>query len=483
MNELIFLRPYFLIFLLPLLAGVLFHLKRKNHQTQNFIAPHLLPLFTKKELTKNRHISSLILLVSLFCTVIGLAGPAYKSELPIKPEPDNLVILFGMDRTLYADDVTPSRLVAAKAAVLNIIKQNPEANIALVAFAGTAHLVSPFTNDFETLKFFIDALSPEVMPETGFKPVNAIKLAATLQSQLPANAKTRLLLLADQMTSLQSDRIIEFLHPLHLKMDLLVTGTDKGSVIPLPDGRLLKSPSGQVILAKTPVNLLTGLTTKLGSHLIGLSDIKNYWHQIHISDTAVFKPYQYIDIGSYFFLPLLALALFFRKGHFFLFVICLYQQPRAEAADFSLTSLMNDSYRQVATWLGDPIWQGNAYFRAGDYEKALSAYQKSDSAVAFYNQGNAYAYLQNANKAIEAYSHALLKDPDMKEAKENKAILELWLKQQNPDYEQNVAIETLQNKTKANIEQALLFMRNQSENSGNLLKRRFEMQRQQQLGQ
>jgi Ca-activated chloride channel homolog len=70
----------------------------------------------------------------------------------------------------------------------------------------------------------------------------------------------------------------------------------------------------------------------------------------------------------------------------------------------------------------DPMWQGAAWYRAGEFEKAAQAFARRDSAEAFYNQGNAQVLLGKYDAAIASYDRVLEKRPDWKEAVENRAL-------------------------------------------------------------
>jgi Ca-activated chloride channel family protein len=87
-------------------------------------------------------------------------------------------------------------------------------------------------------------------------------------------------------------------------------------------------------------------------------------------------------------------------------------------------------YQKAAKQFKDSQWQGSAHYKAGEYEQALQAFKQSDTAQALYNQGNSLAQLQKVDEAIEAYKKALVKDPDLSDAKENLAKLEELKKQQ-----------------------------------------------------
>jgi len=94
-------------------------------------------------------------------------------------------------------------------------------------------------------------------------------------------------------------------------------------------------------------------------------------------------------------------------------------------------------YQQAAKQFKDSQWQGSAHYKAGEYEQALQAFKQSDSAQAFYNQGNSLAQLQKVDEAIAAYKDALEKDPDLSDAKDNLAKLEELKKQQDQQKQQS----------------------------------------------
>ena len=53
----------------------------------------------------------------------------------------------------------------------------PGARAALIAYAGSAHLVVPLTSDPEVISFFASELEPDLMPLAGDEPVQALTLA------------------------------------------------------------------------------------------------------------------------------------------------------------------------------------------------------------------------------------------------------------------------------------------------------------------
>ncbi|HAH44720.1 tetratricopeptide repeat protein [Gimesia sp.] len=81
-------------------------------------------------------------------------------------------------------------------------------------------------------------------------------------------------------------------------------------------------------------------------------------------------------------------------------------------------------YQEAAKVFQDPRWQGTAWYRAGEFEKAAQAYARASTPQAKFNAGNAWMLLGKYETAIEQYDQALKLRPEWKEAEENRAIAE-----------------------------------------------------------
>ena len=174
MTDLIFLRPYALILFIPLLILFYFSLSKKTRR-QNYITENILTALTKYT-PKERIIKSpFLLLILSSIAIFALAGPAIPKKTTLAKNTMHAIAILAMDTSMYADDLKPSRLAVTKSKIDAFLSENSSANIALIAFAGSAHIISPFTDDHNTLLHFIDALNPSVMPESGFNSVEAIK--------------------------------------------------------------------------------------------------------------------------------------------------------------------------------------------------------------------------------------------------------------------------------------------------------------------
>lgn len=476
MSDVIFLRPYAFLLLLPV-AILLYLSASQKTKTQSYIAPHLLVFLTKHKPAKTR--ISMPWIIFIFCClmVAALAGPAVPQRTPLVKSNAYSIVLLGMDKTMYADDLKPSRLSVTKEKLNAFLSRNSNVNTALIAFAGTAHIISPFTDDHSTLMHFIDALNPSVMPEAGSNIVDAVKLAAGMLSPLKSDTPVKIVIITDQLTVLQSEKIVSYMKPLGWTADIVYVGTTTGSVVPLPEGGLLKTYSGQLIVAKTPINTLTDTAAKLGGKSYNLNELSQISLNNH-SENSVNKSAEiiiYRELSYYLLLPIILMACCFRRGYIlgclFIFSVPSYTY----AQNLALDLYKQGKYQQAADNFQDNTWKGNALYRAGNFTKAIQYYEKVNTPVAHYNRGNALAHSGKIKEAIIAYNQAIQLNPQFQEAKDNKNILEEWLKKQAPENQEDPVVAELQ-KQNSDIEKALEFLKALPEDPGSLMQKRLQLQ-------
>lgn len=140
---------------------------------------------------------TLILSVPL-CIV--LMGPTWEQQpSPFSENNAPLIIALDVSKTMEQGDVQPSRLLRAKQKIIELLELRGDSKTALIAFAGSAHVVMPITNDREMIRHFLDALSEKIIPVSGKLPEKIIPLTESLltNSQVPGT----LLLLGDGATN------------------------------------------------------------------------------------------------------------------------------------------------------------------------------------------------------------------------------------------------------------------------------------------
>jgi Ca-activated chloride channel homolog len=160
-----FLRPWWLVLLVA--AIILFFLPRPRASStvwQRIVDPHLLPyVISGHAKIKSFRLKRFYLPVFLALIALALAGPT------VKKIPDML-----------AHDISPSRLKRALYKIKDFLDSQKAREVALVAYAGDAHVVVPLTEDYKTILSLSESLSPSLMPLPGSNLLDALKIARAM---------------------------------------------------------------------------------------------------------------------------------------------------------------------------------------------------------------------------------------------------------------------------------------------------------------
>jgi Ca-activated chloride channel homolog len=79
-------------------------------------------------------------------------------------------------------------------------------------------------------------------------------------------------------------------------------------------------------------------------------------------------------------------------------------------------------YEKAAKQFSDPMRQGMAAYRAGDFKTAAAAFARQDAAEAVFNRGNALVMAGQYADAIQSYERALQLRPNWPAAQDNRSI-------------------------------------------------------------
>lgn len=176
-----FLRPHWLL-LLPVAAGIIWAIARRSDAQRKwraFLAPHLLEVLLVDQHGERRIRPITLLAVVLLLGIVALAGPTWRQQpSPFAQDEASLVIALKVTPSMLTEDVQPSRLQRAVHKIRDLLAKRPGARAALIAYAGSAHLVMPLTHDANVINSFASELHPDIMPQAGDNPSAALALAA-----------------------------------------------------------------------------------------------------------------------------------------------------------------------------------------------------------------------------------------------------------------------------------------------------------------
>lgn len=186
MNAFHLLRPWWLLALLPLIF-LIYSLWRKRPQIEAWAAicdKHLLDHLLQSKEPSKRGSALFFLFMSALSMIIALCGPSW-SRLPVPTykQIQPRVLVLDMSDAMLARDLSPDRLTRAKFKLHDLFQHRDGGQFALVVYTGEPFVVSPLTDDAQTIDSFLSALTPDIMPVDGAKLDDALEQAGQLISQ------------------------------------------------------------------------------------------------------------------------------------------------------------------------------------------------------------------------------------------------------------------------------------------------------------
>jgi len=461
-----FIRPLWLLAIIPLLllAASLLAAQLRNKRWSEVIDPDLLEHLLDTSATVKKRWPIYILGMAWMISCVALAGPSWqKLPQPVEKKTDVMVVIVDMTLSMYATDVTPSRLLRARYKLLELLAQRREGQTALIAYSGDAHIVSPLTDDSKTIAALVPALSPEVMPTIGNNAGAAFTIAAELIGA-SGSQSARIVWLTDELLDKDRKPIESVLAQYTIDLVVIGIGSEQGGLIKLSTGKFIKDNSGKLITAKLNRPELKQFVTAQGGHYTDLSsdnsDINTALSEslFDNSDAGFGNNSQesqrtvdrWKDEGAWLVLLLVPVALFsFRRGWVLSVAFCavLILPPETYAATWQDLWLSKDQQASKALEQGkvdeaaelfeNAQWKGAANYQSGKFAESAKNLEGIDEANAYYNRGHALAHEGKLEDAIAAYDNALGLQPDMENAKKAKALIEQLLKQKQDQEQQD----------------------------------------------
>jgi len=225
---------------------------------------HLLPYLTGtrefKAVERWRRFGLWSLLWSLL--VVAMAGPRWDfADVRLFRPGASLVVVLDISKSMDVADVQPSRLARARQEVEDLISQNRELRIGLVAFASVAHVISPVTEDATSIRAQLPALSTDLVALQGSRLSLALDRAKELLAGQPDEEALSILLVSDgdfeNEEALKSQ--IAALATQGVNFYVLGVGTPGGGPVPAANGRWMTGRDGKPIKSKLDVKGLSEL--------------------------------------------------------------------------------------------------------------------------------------------------------------------------------------------------------------------------------
>jgi Ca-activated chloride channel family protein len=231
-----FLSPWWLLAALPVLALAGVYVWRQLHRKAFAVR------FSNVDLIRavapggignvRRYAPAVALLLSLLVLALAMARPSIDTKEPL--ERATVMLALDVSLSMQAQDVQPSRIVAAQQAAKDFVAQLPaEFNIGLVAFAKSANVVVSPTKEHSAVVSAIDGLQLQEATATGEAVFSCLDAIASVPSDGASGAPpARIVLLSDGYRT--CGRSIEdaaaAASSANVPVSTIAFGTDEGTV-------------------------------------------------------------------------------------------------------------------------------------------------------------------------------------------------------------------------------------------------------------
>ncbi len=205
-----FAHPWFFLFLFVVMGLVALYILvqvARHRRILRFANMELLESVAPKSPTRWRHLSAILLVASLLLFTVAMAGPTHDVRIPRNRAVVMLVI--DVSQSMRATDVEPTRLAAAQEAGKQFADElTPGINLGLIAYAGTATVLTSPTTNREATKQAIDKLQLADRTATGEGIFTALQAIATVGAVIGGGdtpPPARIVLLSDGKETVPSN--------------------------------------------------------------------------------------------------------------------------------------------------------------------------------------------------------------------------------------------------------------------------------------
>lgn len=181
-----FIRPAWLLALLPVLVFFILVWRQMPvmQSWQAICDDHLLKHLLLAKGQSKRHSAIIVLFAISLLMIIALAGPTWtRLPVPTYKQIQPKVIILDMSDAMLDQDLTPDRLSRAKFKLHDLFTRKNTGQYGLLVYSGEPFVVSPITDDGDTIDTLLSSLTQDIMPVQGQRLDTALKEAVQLFTQ------------------------------------------------------------------------------------------------------------------------------------------------------------------------------------------------------------------------------------------------------------------------------------------------------------
>jgi len=212
--------------------------------------------------------------------MVALLGPSFgDSTREIKSIGKDMFICVDLSQSMNAFDIQPTRLEKVKFELKNIVEAFSSDRIGLIMFSNEAYMQCPLTYDNNALNLFIQALTTDLVPNSGTDFGPPLKMALkklTDEENTVARQKSKIIVLISDGEDFgeETEQITEEIESSGIKLFTLGVGTERGSKIMTRRG-YKKNNQGEEVVSRINTKSLKKIASDTGGKYFEINESKN----------------------------------------------------------------------------------------------------------------------------------------------------------------------------------------------------------------
>ena len=263
--------------LVPMLLGLHWYAGRRRRALLDRFGERRLVLRLRPAVSvAARRWKASLVVAAVALLALALARPQFGTRVEtVRRQGQDVVVALDVSRSMYAEDVAPSRLERAKIEVGRIVQRLDGDRIGLVAFAGDAFVQSPLTADYGAAMMFLNAMDPESMSTQGTDLGRAIGVSVEALEETPP--ENRIVVVVTDGEDHEGGLAGALAAAGEAGVTIHTVGVGSAEGVPLPDvggsggGRFRRDDEGNVITTRLNETALQDIALQTGGeyHRVG----------------------------------------------------------------------------------------------------------------------------------------------------------------------------------------------------------------------
>lgn len=457
--------------------------RRRGDQWKQLVADRLRDRLSQTRPGWTHFVALGLALTGLASLIVAFAQPESGEEwIEIESEGRNILFCIDISRSMLTTDVAPNRLMAARAAALEILEKFPNDRVGVLLFSGNILVQSPLTIDHGFVEQTLAQLTPDDIPTGGSDLTNAVEQGSFILANSGQRSNIMVVFSDGEKSSTGLDAAAEKAAESGIFIYALGFGKD-GGFIPDPsqrDGKF-RDRTGRPVrseLDEESLKSIAEITDGFYSNGMGRDFLRKLDRALDEMDRfeetgkhqRVAKPaHKWFVLGGFLLLMFSLILRCFPTRAAVMAAAMVVITPQSEAGIFSHSGQealdrgdYEEAYRSFDEAAdeanGDRAAQlhlaaGSAAFQAKDWSPAATSFSKALASSnqdlrqsAHYGLATSLFYLgaplegEEQIKAwegsIKHYEHALEIDPQDEKARENLKAVRTYLEKKQPKQEE-----------------------------------------------